>query len=272
MRSVASFKSHPIHPMLVAFPIAFLTGALVCDWAGVLLDRPRWWAGGAYLALAGIASAFVAAVPGFIDYLYTVPPDSSGKKRATQHMIVNLGAVALFIVAWVLRGDADARPGWGTLLLELAGMGLMTTGGWLGGTLVYRNLIGPDHRYADAGKWKEQSVEARPREPIDAAATDELEVGQMKLLRVGDRRIALARTAGGYCAFADRCSHRGGSLAGGVLIGDTVQCLWHGSQFDVESGQVRCGPAEHPIQTYRVDENAGRVRVILDADANAKRT
>ena len=48
------------------------------------------------------------------------------------------------------------------MLLEAAGVGLLTAGGWMGGTLVNRNQIGVDHRYAHAGKWQEQEVEARP--------------------------------------------------------------------------------------------------------------
>jgi hypothetical protein len=61
----------------------------------------------------------------------------------------------------------------------------------------------------------------------------------------------------------DHCTHRGGSLADGVLICGTVQCLWHGSQFDTKTGQVRAGPAKEPIKTYTVDERDGEVRLKL---------
>lgn len=64
----------------------------------------------------------------------------------------------------------------------------------------------------------------------------------MKLLRIGNKRIVLARSEQGYVAFDDRCTHRGGSLAGGVMICGAVQCLWHGSQFDVSTGKVKAGP------------------------------
>jgi nitrite reductase/ring-hydroxylating ferredoxin subunit len=69
----------------------------------------------------------------------------------------------------------------------------------------------------------------------------------------------LARTEQGYVAFHDRCTHRGGSLAGGVMIGGVVQCPWHGSQFDCRSGAVRGGPAEEPIHTYSVREENGQI-------------
>ena len=75
----------------------------------------------------------------------------------------------------------------------------------MGGTLVNRNQIGVDHRYASAGKWKEERIEPRANAPMVVAKANELEVDQMKLLHVGERRIVVARTAQGYVAFDDRC-------------------------------------------------------------------
>jgi nitrite reductase/ring-hydroxylating ferredoxin subunit/uncharacterized membrane protein len=263
MRSKASYKGHPIHPALIPFPFAFLYGALFFDLAGRLAERPSWWTTGAHLSLVGIVAALVAAVPGFIDYFNTVPPNSSGRRRATRHMLANLGAVALFVVAWVARGPAEAVPGVAVLALEAIGVGLLTVGGWMGGVLVNRNQIGVDHRYARAGKWKEEAVEATPGRPVVVARADELEVDQMKLLHLDGRRVVLARTEDGYVAFDDRCTHRGGSLAGGVMIAGVVQCPWHGSQFDCRQGTVRAGPAKEPIETYPVRETEGKVVLTL---------
>lgn len=263
MRTTAVVKSHPIHPMLVGFPIAFLSAALVCDLAGLIFNGPRWWVIGAYSALAGIATGLVAAVPGLIDYVYSVPPDSSAKRRATYHMLVNVSSIGLFVVAWLLRGEAEAKPGWGVVAVEAVAMGLMTVGGWLGGTLVYRNMIGPEHRYADTGRWNEQRLDAKPGQPVAVARGDELKPDQMKLLHLDGKRIVLARTQGGYAAFDDHCSHRGASLADGVLICGKVQCLWHGSRFDVHTGGVENGPADKPISTYPVDVRDGQVWLTL---------
>ncbi|MEX2671474.1 MAG: DUF2231 domain-containing protein [Phycisphaeraceae bacterium] len=265
MRAVAQFKSHPIHPMLISFPIAFLFGGFICNLVGWVIEGATWWTVGAWMALAGIITALIAAVPGVVDYVYAVPPKSSAKQRATWHMVVNSGAVILFVAAWIIRGAATAPPTPVTLLLELAGLVLLTAGGWMGGTLIHRNFVGPEHRYANKGKWREQTIELdRNQEALDVAEVGELDVDQMKLLRVGDRRIVLARTSDGYTAFDDHCSHRGGSLAGGVLICGTVQCLWHGSQFDVHTGQPQCGPAHEPIRTYPVREAEGKVRLLTE--------
>jgi uncharacterized membrane protein/nitrite reductase/ring-hydroxylating ferredoxin subunit len=259
MRSKASYRGHPLHPALIPFPFAFLTGALLFDVAGRLAERPAWWTTGGHLAAAGVAAALLAAVPGFIDYRHTVPPRSTGKQRATRHMLVNLSAVGLMAAAWLLRPDAPEPPSLAVLALEVAAVGLLCVGGWMGGVLVNRNQIGVDHRYAGAGKWREATIDAEPGAAVAVAAADELAVNQMKLLRLGDRRLVLGRTEEGWVAFDDRCSHRGASLADGAMICGTVQCPWHGSQFDARSGAVRAGPAKEGIATYRVEERGGEV-------------
>lgn len=262
MRSKAQIQGHPIHPMLVAFPIAFLSGALVFDLVGWFTAWRTWWTTAAYLSIAGIATGLVAAVPGLIDYWLVVPPASSGKQRATYHMVVNVTSLVAFIIAWLLRGPSLA-PTAGTLVLEILGIVAVTAGGWLGGTLVFRNQIGVDHRYAGAGRWRETGVEPHAGEPLTVARADELGIDQMKLVHVGDRRIVLARTEHGYVAFDDRCTHKGGSLADGVLICGTVECPWHGSQFDVCSGSVRSGPARDGIATYQVEQRGDDVQITL---------
>jgi nitrite reductase/ring-hydroxylating ferredoxin subunit len=85
----------------------------------------------------------------------------------------------------------------------------------------------------------------------------------MRLVRVGARRIVLAHTDNGYAAFADGCSHRGASLADGVLIGKTVQCLWHGSRFDCATGDAVCGPAKKGVQTYPVTEDSNGISITV---------
>ena len=160
-------------------------------------------------------------------------------------------ALLLYVVAFWLR-----EPDWNasvlTIALQEAGAALLGYSGWLGGTLVTRNLISVDHRYADKGRWQEGTFSGRAGDEIVVASADDVKDGQMKLLHVNGRRVALARTASGFHAIDDGCSHRGGSLAGGVLIGETVQCLWHGSQFDVRSVKAVCGPAKDGVDSFVV--------------------
>jgi nitrite reductase/ring-hydroxylating ferredoxin subunit/uncharacterized membrane protein len=271
MRSTAHVQGHPIHPMLIPFPFAYLFGSAVVDTWARATGRRSLYRTARHLNTMGLVTALAAAVPGLIDYTFAVPPESSGRKRATDHMLANLAALALFATARIGRDrdDDSAPPRW-TVAAELVGAGVLTAGGWMGGTLVTRNQISVDHRYADAGKWRVEvhlPEDAGTDGRIDAGAADELNVDQMKLLRIGSRRIVLARIGRGYVAFDDRCTHKGGPLSDGVLACDTVQCPWHGSQFDVETGAVEHGPAKDSIATYHVEERDGRVWISLPEPA-----
>lgn len=257
MRSRAHFHTHPIHPILVAFPIAFFIGTLLFDVLAILLNKPGMKQTAYYLNIAGIIGGLLAAVPGIIDYLYTVPPKSSAKKRATKHALTNITMMALFGVALVYRQIPDYKD-WILLLLEVAGVVLMLIAGWMGGTLVYRNQIGVDIRYASAGKWNELTIDASA-ERVVVAQENELQLNQMKLVHIGDKRLVVARSEDGYLAFDDRCPHKGGSLAGGSMMCGTVQCPWHGSQFSVKNGAVKAGPAKEGIKTYPVEVADGKV-------------
>ncbi|HEY0672072.1 MAG TPA: DUF2231 domain-containing protein [Longimicrobiales bacterium] len=263
MRSKASYRSHPIHPALIPFPLAFLVGAFGFNAAALLLAEPEFARTGGWLTVVGIASALIAAVPGLIDYLYTVPPKSTGKRRATKHMAVNLSAVILFALSLLLRGGVQGETSWLNALIELVAVALLGAGGWMGGVLVGRNQISVDHRYAHAGKWREEHVAGKPGATVRVASADELKTNQMKLLHTESGRIVLGRTETGWVAFDDRCTHRGASLADGAMICGTVQCPWHGSQFDCASGAVRAGPATEAIRSYRVEERDGAAWLTL---------
>jgi uncharacterized membrane protein/nitrite reductase/ring-hydroxylating ferredoxin subunit len=261
MRSKVHLKGHPLHPILVSFPIAFFTGTLLLDIVFVITQTSEFQNMAFYLEGIGIVFALLAAVPGFIDFLFTVPPNSSGKKRAARHGLINVAMLIIFSIVFFLRMENNISITW-IICLEAIGVILLSIAGWLGGTLVYRNQIGVDLRYADAGKWKEVKI-SKTREKMEVAASDELSVNQMKLLRVDNLRIVLCRTEKGYAAFEDHCTHRGGSLAGGAMICGTVQCPWHGSQFDVQTGKVKAGPAKTNITTYRTVESEGKVFLTL---------
>ena len=249
MRSYASIKGHPVHPMLIVYPFALLTGAFGFRVAEATSGNRELKAVSDYLVPTGIGAGLLAAVPGVLDYFGTVPPDSSGRARATKHALLNVTGLGLFAAGWLLgRGNSNTRRAL-PLVFEGIGTAALCVAGYLGGTLVYRNQIGVDHRYADAGKWKEASVDDGQGEALLAAAHD-LGVNQMKLVHANGRRVAVARTEDGYVAFQDRCTHKGGPLSDGALMCGRVQCPWHGSQFDVKTGDVKSGPATEDIDVY----------------------
>jgi uncharacterized membrane protein/nitrite reductase/ring-hydroxylating ferredoxin subunit len=264
MKSSVNIKSHPLHPILVVFPIAFFFGTFIFDVLGLIIHNDIFYSVAYYMQISGIIGALAAAIPGIIDFLKTVPPKSSAKKRASQHGILNVTNVIVFFIAWLLKENNNNSIHL-ILILEFVGLILLSIAGWMGGTLVYRNQIGVDPRYADAGKWKEEYKTVIEGQ-VEAATIDELKTNQMKLIHLKNKRIVIGRTEDSYVAFDDRCTHKGGSLAGGAMICGTVQCPWHGSQFDVNTGNVKAGPAQEKITTYPVSLRDGKVYFTLSAE------
>jgi uncharacterized membrane protein len=140
MKDVARIGNHPIHPMLVSFPIGLWIFSLVTDII-------YWWSGNgiwsmvAYYSMAGgIIGALLAAVPGFVDFIALKP--SRVKEIAVWHMLINLGAVILFSINLYLRtGAPDAA---GPLVLSIIGVLAILVSGWLGGHMVYVHGYGVD--------------------------------------------------------------------------------------------------------------------------------
>ena len=140
MGSRASFLKHPIHPMLVPFPIALWIFSLISDavyglgWGGTLWNEMAF-----YTMAGGIVGALAAAVPGLIDYLSMSDQETS--KIAKIHMIVNLIVVGIFIADLWLR--TMFAPGAGLpVVLSVIGVALLGFSGWLGGELVYVHGVG----------------------------------------------------------------------------------------------------------------------------------
>jgi uncharacterized membrane protein len=145
MRTPASIRHHPVHPMLVVFPIGLWVFSLVCDIAYHGGSHNAFWKGAAFYSIAGgIAGAILAAIPGFIDYLSLT--NRNVKKTATTHMVINLLVVAIFVFNLGIRYNANASAEIFALALSLVGIGLMCISGWLGGTMVYEHGVAVSDR------------------------------------------------------------------------------------------------------------------------------
>ncbi|HUQ49203.1 MAG TPA: DUF2231 domain-containing protein [Terriglobales bacterium] len=97
MRSHARIGSHPLHPILVSFPIALWTAALLADVVGVLFNHSLLWSAGFFATIGGIVGAVLAAGAGVIDLFKSVPPNSSARKRGITHGLLNTGVLITFI-------------------------------------------------------------------------------------------------------------------------------------------------------------------------------
>jgi uncharacterized membrane protein len=135
MASPASFLKHPIHPMLIPFPIALWIFSFLCDvihalgWGG-----PLWSEMAFYSMAAGLVGALMAAVPGYIDFRSIIDP--AIRRVARTHMLLNLSIVVLFGVnLWLRTGETAATTI--PLILSFIGIAMLGISGWLGGELVY---------------------------------------------------------------------------------------------------------------------------------------
>jgi NADPH-dependent 2,4-dienoyl-CoA reductase/sulfur reductase-like enzyme/nitrite reductase/ring-hydroxylating ferredoxin subunit len=95
--------------------------------------------------------------------------------------------------------------------------------------------------------------------------SDQLRDGAMLAGRVGDDAVLVARVGGRCFAIGATCSHYGGPLAEGIIVGDTVRCPWHHTAFRLLDGTVERPPALDALPCWRVEEAEGRVRVVGDA-------
>ena len=142
MASEAKLFGHPIHQMLIVFPLGLLAMAVIFDIirliAGTPLGLPSY-----YMIAAGVISGLVAAVFGFIDWL-GIPARTRAKSVGLWHACGNVVVLAPFAISWWFRAGDPTDPPAAAFILALIGAGLALVTGWLGGELVDRLGIGVD--------------------------------------------------------------------------------------------------------------------------------
>jgi len=143
MESKVKAFGHPIHPMLIVFPLGLLITAVVFDIIKLVTDHGRWSDYAWHLIAVGIIGGLLAALFGLIDWL-AIPSGTRAKSIGLLHGIGNVVVVALFGISWLLRRDEPRDPSTLALVLSFAGILLGTVTSWLGGELVDRLGVGVD--------------------------------------------------------------------------------------------------------------------------------
>jgi uncharacterized membrane protein len=135
MSTPASFKGHPLHPVIIPLPIGLWIFSLISDLIFKFgYGGPVWNDVAFYTIAGGIVGALIAALPGFVDLTSLTNPKT--KSIALWHMFINLFAVAVYCVNFWLRmhrSPGDNLP----IVLSVVGVVLIIISGWLGGEMVY---------------------------------------------------------------------------------------------------------------------------------------
>jgi ferredoxin-NADP reductase/nitrite reductase/ring-hydroxylating ferredoxin subunit len=96
---------------------------------------------------------------------------------------------------------------------------------------------------------------------VKVADTKDIQPSQMKEVQVDGENICVVNIEGKYYAIGSICTHEGGPLADGTLVGYEVECPWHGSKFDIRTGEVTSPPASEPEPAYEVKVDGNSILI-----------
>lgn len=141
MESRAKLLGHPVHQMLIVFPLGLLGMAVIFDIIRLTSGATELASSSYHMIAAGVITGLLAALFGFIDWL-AIPSGTRAKRIGVWHAIGNVIIVVLFAISWWLRRDDPTAPSTLAFVLGLIGLLLALVTGWLGGELVDRLGVG----------------------------------------------------------------------------------------------------------------------------------
>lgn len=143
MESRVKVLGHPVHPILVVFPLGLLTTAVAFDVVSLVTASGRWDEVAFWMISAGLVGGVAATVFGWIDYL-AIPPNTRAKRVGLRHGFGNAFVLLLFLMSWFTRVMAPSAQRPLAIGLALVGVAFLAVTGWLGGELVDRLGVGVD--------------------------------------------------------------------------------------------------------------------------------
>jgi len=168
MESKAKVLGHPVHQMLIVFPLGLLATAMIFDIIHLAGGGDHWAVAAFWMIPAGIIGGLLAAVFGLIDWL-AVPTGTRARAIGARHGIGNVVVVVLFAASWFLRRSNPVAPQALAYILSFAGAGLALVTAWLGGELVDRLGVGVDD---GANVNAPSSLSARSARPAASSSPD----------------------------------------------------------------------------------------------------
>ncbi|HWC32557.1 MAG TPA: Rieske (2Fe-2S) protein [Actinomycetota bacterium] len=243
-----TWLGEPVHPPLTDVVIGCWTSAVLLDVFGGEGSE----AAARKLGGLGVRAAVPTAASGASDWAEL---GDDVRRVGVVHASGNTAALSLFALSYLAR--ARGRAGAGRLLSAL-GYGVAVFSAYLGGYLSFGRGVGVS----------QVAFEQLPGEWTAVMDADGLEEGKPARAALDGVGVLLVRTRGGVHAIADRCSHRGCSLADGSIEDGTVVCPCHGSAFRLESGAIVKGPATSPQPALETRVREGKIEVRRHEDAS----
>jgi nitrite reductase/ring-hydroxylating ferredoxin subunit/uncharacterized membrane protein len=241
-----TWLGHPLHPVLTDIPIGAWTLAVLFDIIYLVRGTHGWISAADLTIFVGLLGALASAVAGYTDW-----SDTFGRERRVgiAHGLLNTLVLLIYLVSMILRVAGGSRGL--AIVLSFAGYAILLAAAFLGGDLVFGIGTGVNHH-----AWQEVPVKFT-RVLLEGQLND----GRLVKGLAGDTPILLYKKGDTVCAISETCSHAGGPLSEGELHGNVVQCPWHGSRFDVCTGQVTGGPATVSQVRYETRIQNGQIEV-----------
>ncbi len=243
-----SWLGHPVHPVVTDVVIGGAAILAAFDLLTLVLGVENLET--ASLVAVGIVSlsAIAATTTGLTDFKDTHTGDE--RNVVVLHGLINVVATAAYIVSFFLRlGGSEVLGIW----VALGGVLVLTVGGYIGGHVVFKyGYMVNRNAFARGQRAKEFT-------PIIAAA-DVPESTPIKVM-LGSTALVVVRRGDLVHALKNTCSHAGGPLDEGELVGDTIVCPWHFAAVRLTDGAVRHGPATTRQVTYRTRVNDLQIEV-----------
>ena len=242
---------HPVHPPLASLTSGALGTTVALDALSVLPGRPatelvdasRF----ARRALGvGILASVGAAVTGVTDWQHTHEED---RRVGLVHGVLNLFSTGLYLVSWWQRYRGRHMRG---IAISTLGYGITVGSSYLGGALVFDSGIGIDR----------SGERLHSKEWTSVLALESLQDGKPQRVEVEGVGLVVCRTGDQQVsAFGEYCPHLAAPMADGWVDRGRIVCPWHGSRFDVGSGEVLRGPAAASLPHYEARVRDGMIEV-----------
>lgn len=236
-----TWLGHQLHPVLTDLPIGAWTAAAMLD---LTAGKQGARAAQRLVGLGVLASAPTAAA-GASDWADTHGPK---QRVGLVHALANATASSLQIASWMARRGDNHRLG---VRLSMLALGLTVSSAFLGGHLSLVRGVGVNHTAFDEpeGEWSDVAAEAELKEATPVRVTAD------------GVAVMLVKQHGRLQALSAVCTHAGGPLEEGSLVNGCVKCPWHGSEFRLDDGTVRRGPATVPEPVWDVKVADSRIFV-----------